>query len=149
MFSLTPTEIQYLKEHISDSKVSSIIACCVSCGIIAYIAVGLRFFARRLVPSGVSVDDWMIFAALVSFTVCSWLLRHRQLTQPKLVYTGFIIGFALSTVWGAGRHVILVTSAMALGQVCTLCFHQGPGERTLQLMDPTQLRLILPMRLPI
>jgi hypothetical protein len=63
--SLTPEEIQYMKEHISDNKVAGIITANVICIVAAYIAVALRLYARRLAGIRLGGDDWWIITALV------------------------------------------------------------------------------------
>lgn len=63
--SLSPTEIQYMKEHIHDNKVPNVIATIAICLSIAYIAVGLRLYARHITGVRLGGDDYWIIAALV------------------------------------------------------------------------------------
>ncbi|KAH8694199.1 hypothetical protein BGW36DRAFT_463777 [Talaromyces proteolyticus] len=97
MAGISPDELKYMEEHASDSKVGNIIASVISCGCIAYFAVGLRFYARNMVKFGVGLDDLAILAALI-------------------VFTGFFIGFALGTQWGLGKHAIRVTNGESLAK---------------------------------
>ncbi|MCJ1407200.1 hypothetical protein MMC19_001271 [Ptychographa xylographoides] len=91
----TPLEIQYMEEHMSDNKIPSIIAVAVTCAVAAYIAVILRFVSRHLLHAQFKADDWFIVAGLILFTAYS-------------------TGFALGTVYGAGRHLILVNNPRSL-----------------------------------
>ncbi|MCJ1237517.1 hypothetical protein MMC14_005503 [Varicellaria rhodocarpa] len=79
----TASDILFMEAHIRENKIPSIVTANVICIIAAYLAVVLRFISRRFVQAKLGPDDWWIVGAL-------------------LVYTGFIIGFSLSTLWGAG-----------------------------------------------
>ncbi len=60
-----PAEIQYMQEHINDSKVGQILATNTACSVIALLAVILRFTSRRLMKADRGADDWLIIIALV------------------------------------------------------------------------------------
>lgn len=53
----TPAKIEYMREHISDSKVDELIAATVIGLCIAPVAVCLRFKPRRLLQAKVNTDD--------------------------------------------------------------------------------------------
>ena len=63
--SLSPAEIQYMEEHIHDNKVPNVIVTIAICLSIAYIAVGLRLYARHITGVRLGGDDYWIIAALV------------------------------------------------------------------------------------
>ena len=61
----TSADIQYMKEHIGESKVVGLVAVNVSGLCIGITAVCLRVVSRRLVRAKIKADDWMIAVALV------------------------------------------------------------------------------------
>ena len=61
----TTADIQYMKEHIGESRVVGLVAVNVSGLCIAITAVYLRVVSRRLVRAKIKADDWMIALALV------------------------------------------------------------------------------------
>ena len=63
--SLPSAQAQYQLDHVDESKVNDILASLTSCLVIASTAVILRFISRRMVPTSIRADDWMIVAALV------------------------------------------------------------------------------------
>lgn len=63
--SLTPEQLAYMEKHINDNKAVDIIVANIICAIAAYIAVGLRFWARHLARVHYGGDDWWIVGALV------------------------------------------------------------------------------------
>ena len=65
MASLTPSEMQYQLAHASEDRSVNVIAAVSTCLCLAFIAVGLRFFARKLTKTPFGADDWMILVALV------------------------------------------------------------------------------------
>ena len=115
--SRTPTasDIAYMKEHIDDSRSTAMIVTSVICGTIACIAVVLRVIGRRLAQLKLKADDWwMIISLVYRPNVLGCLL---VLNNSKVLYLGVVVSFALSTAYGAGRHIILVTNARALAIV--------------------------------
>lgn len=76
--SPTPADMQYMQEHINDSKVGDIIAVNVTGICIAILAVSLRFLSRRLVRTEMKADDFMIVVALVSHRSLSALTNSRN-----------------------------------------------------------------------
>lgn len=62
----TASELQYLQEHIGDSRVSGVIISSVICGFVTCICVALRFLARFVSRAGVGKDDYCIILGLVS-----------------------------------------------------------------------------------
>ncbi|KAM0796882.1 hypothetical protein BDR22DRAFT_892817 [Usnea florida] len=95
MSSLSPTQVQYMEAHIHDNKSKGIIVANVVCLTAAYLAVGLRFFARSLTKAGFGADDFWIGFAL-------------------LLCTGQIISSSLTVRYGMGKHIILVTNTYGL-----------------------------------
>ncbi|KAI0405666.1 hypothetical protein F4802DRAFT_596935 [Xylaria palmicola] len=89
--SLTPEEIEYYKEHAGDSLQGSIIASNAAGLALAYIAVGLRIYARKAAKAPFGHDDWLIIAALVPLTAYA------------------IVGW-IQVSFGEGRHIIFVTN---------------------------------------
>ena len=65
MASLTPSEMQYQATHASDDRSQNIIAAVVACLCLACIAVGMRFYGRKMSKTPLGADDWMILVALV------------------------------------------------------------------------------------
>lgn len=63
--SLSQTELLYEFEHINDNRGPDLIATYSICISLAYIAVILRFIARRAGRNALLWDDWMIVVALV------------------------------------------------------------------------------------
>ncbi|QKX52999.1 uncharacterized protein TRUGW13939_00070 [Talaromyces rugulosus] len=97
MTSITPAELQHMKEHAGDTKVPNIIATVITCGCISYVAVALRLYARNTAKFGIGLDDFGILIALVFFT-------------------SYFVMLALVTRWGLGRHAIMITNAEAFGK---------------------------------
>ena len=55
-----------MEAHIHDNRSEGIIVANIVCLSAAYLAVGLRFFARNLTKAGFGADDFWIAFALVS-----------------------------------------------------------------------------------
>lgn len=66
MASLTPQQIQYMREHPDDDQRANLYACAACCLVLPYIAVALRFVARRRRNAAIKTDDFLILLALVS-----------------------------------------------------------------------------------
>ena len=66
MSTLPPEEIQYEMEHASDNKQPNLYAAYITCLILSYIFVLLRFIARRKSRNPLLADDWMVVIGLVS-----------------------------------------------------------------------------------
>jgi len=62
----TLAQIEYMKAHITDDKRHNLIATFIVSISLAYIAVILRFIARRRRRVQYLADDWLILVALVS-----------------------------------------------------------------------------------
>lgn len=62
----TASELQYLQEHIGETRVPGIIISSVICGLMTCICVALRFLSRFLNRAGVGKDDYCIITGLVS-----------------------------------------------------------------------------------
>lgn len=66
MATISPSELEYQKSHINDSRVPEIIAAFAVCLPLAYIAVILRFTSRRIGKIALKADDYWVIIALVS-----------------------------------------------------------------------------------
>ncbi|KAF9869770.1 integral membrane protein [Colletotrichum karsti] len=86
----TPEDIAWMTAHIDDSMVLDIIVCCIVCGVASVIVLALRIWSRFYVRMSPIFSDWLVVGSVV-------------------FYIAFITVFALSTRYGAGRHVILIT----------------------------------------
>ncbi|KAI1084251.1 hypothetical protein F5B20DRAFT_524169 [Whalleya microplaca] len=95
--SLTPEEIEYYKEHASDSLQPSLIASNAAGLILAYIFVGLRIWARKAGKTSFGHDDWLIIAALAPLSAYA--------------ITGFLV-----VSFGEGKHIIFVTNKVGFVQ---------------------------------
>ncbi len=58
MAELSPSDIQYELEHINDNR---------PLDVIAFVAVALRFVARRASKAPLLANDWCIVVSLVSY----------------------------------------------------------------------------------
>lgn len=75
----TPADIQYMQEHIRESKVRGVVAVNVSGLCITTVAVCLRLISRRLASTRIGSDDLMIVVALAGHPV---LLQHQWVLTP-------------------------------------------------------------------
>lgn len=69
----TASELQYLEEHIGETRVPGIIISSVICGFLTFVCVSLRFVSRFLSRAGMGKDDYCIILGLVSL---SSLVEH-------------------------------------------------------------------------
>lgn len=69
MASPSPEELAYMRAHADDDLRPNIYACVACCLIFPYIAVGLRFIARRRMNVPIKTDDYLALAALVRQTM--------------------------------------------------------------------------------
>ncbi|KAI1779058.1 hypothetical protein F4818DRAFT_238049 [Hypoxylon cercidicola] len=92
----TPTaeQIQYMQDHIEETRVPGIHISNGICIGAATISVILRFFARRTGGLGLGKDDYCLFLGYV-------------------MYACYVTSFSFSTRFGQGRHVLLVTNVRA------------------------------------
>ena len=65
MSLLSKQEIEYEIAHANDDRGPSLIAAYAVCLSLAYVAVCLRFLARRKSHNKLLADDWMLVAGLV------------------------------------------------------------------------------------
>lgn len=89
--ALSPEQIQYFKQHASDSYVPGLTAVHVVGLVFAFTLVGLRVYARRVAKAAFGMDDWLIVAALVP--LAAYVITGRILIS-----------------YGNGRHIIFVTN---------------------------------------
>ncbi|KAI0386307.1 hypothetical protein F5Y04DRAFT_289982 [Hypomontagnella monticulosa] len=93
--ALTPEQIKYLEDRIDETRVPTIHICNGIFVGAATISVVLRFLSRRLGHLGLGKDDYCLFIAYV-------------------LYLCFAVALGVTTLFGEGRHVILVTDFRAL-----------------------------------
>lgn len=113
MTSATNGTEKALQQSRDESQVPQQMGAYITCLIIAYTGVALRFLCRRMKRTSLGADDWLILVSLVSSTltdqglmICLWL----TLTPTKFFTTAFVgINLAL-TRDGLGRHAKLITS---------------------------------------
>lgn len=65
MATIPPNEIQYELENTHDNRAPNIIVSYTVCLSLAFIAVALRFVARRVSKASLRADDWWIVISLV------------------------------------------------------------------------------------
>lgn len=92
-----------LDEHINDNRQPYIIAASAICLFAAYIAVTLRFIARRLARNSVEADDYTVLLALFFtsvFATVTLIGVHYGLGKPwilvanKTIYTKVVLVLA-------------------------------------------------------
>lgn len=66
MAGMTPAEIEYEKEHITETQAPAVLTANVTCFALAVVAVSLRVLSRRMAGASLGKDDYMILVALVS-----------------------------------------------------------------------------------
>jgi hypothetical protein len=86
----TEDEIAWMQAHINDSTVPEIIACCSICGAASVIILTLRIWSRLQTRRRLVLSDNLVISSVVFFIA-------------------FCTVFALSTRYGAGRQIILIT----------------------------------------
>ncbi|KAF6818058.1 integral membrane protein [Colletotrichum plurivorum] len=86
----TEEDIAWMTAHINDSLVADIIICCAVCSAASVIVLALRLWSRFQVRLTPLLSDWLVVGSV-------------------FFYIGFCTVFALSTRYGAGRQVILIT----------------------------------------
>lgn len=74
MATLSPEEIQYMQNHANDDKRANLYAAVPYCTFFPFLAVALRFIARRRVHAPFKTDDYLVLLALVS----PWLLKRKS-----------------------------------------------------------------------
>lgn len=62
----TEEETLYMTEHIDESRVQDIIACTVTCGIVAAGILALRLYARLKSAGFLVLNDWLFIVTWVS-----------------------------------------------------------------------------------
>ncbi|TDZ10312.1 Satratoxin biosynthesis SC1 cluster protein 4 [Colletotrichum sidae] len=86
----TEQDIAWMTAHIDDTLVADIIICCAVCATASVVVLALRIWSRIQVRLRPIFSDWLVVGSVV-------------------FYIAFCAVFALSTKYGAGRHVILIT----------------------------------------
>ncbi|KAI1144247.1 hypothetical protein F5Y05DRAFT_364115 [Hypoxylon sp. FL0543] len=102
----TEEQIQYMKEHIDDTRVPAIHISNGICIGAATLSVALRFFSRRVGRLGLGKDDYCLFLGYV-------------------MYICYAISFGFSTRYGQGRHMLLLTNvrAFAISNILDMSFY--------------------------
>lgn len=128
----TPTaqQLAYMATHHDDTLVAGIIACCSVCGIVSIIVIMLRFWSRKIVHGRVKAhaSDWLLLIAWVGFPSLSPVSDTLANPLVQVFYAVFDVCFAMTTMYGAGRHIIYITNARMLQIVRTNIL---PGQRLL------------------
>ena len=77
---LSPADVQYQTQHISDDKSKQLLATCIVSSCVASVAVALRIFARRVnrLETSLQLDDYM---TIIAFVGRIRLEFHRQATD--------------------------------------------------------------------
>ena len=123
MSSLTPAEIQYYKAHANDTRQPNMIATAVCGLVVAYVAVSLRFIARRKSAAGIGIDDWLIVAALVAQThifidkICEASNKELPADLEQFPLTGYSTCSFLAVSFGEGKHIIYLKSPRSFIEV--------------------------------
>ena len=121
---------QALQQFGNESQVPQQLGAYITCLIIAYTGVALRFLSRHMQRTPLGTDDWLIVVSLVS----SELIKEKvddllrlTLTSTKFFTTGFTC-ISISLIRdGLGRHVKFVTNPKLFALVqtpspaCTVC----------------------------
>ena len=110
----TAAEVQYMEIHIGDNLRGPLIVAGTICLVAAYIAVAMRFVSRRLIRAEYKADDWFIVAGLVEPRFRMLASSVTDMFDSKVAYTGYDVALGVSTIYGTGRHVILVQNPKAL-----------------------------------
>ena len=114
------------EKHVNDNKKPYLIAASAICLSAAYIAVTLRFIARRLARNSLGADDYTVLVALFFTSV-------------------FVTTVLIGVHYGLGRHLILVTDGAAFGKVVLLSTPSPAVSTSLSDLSPTN-RSFLPQR---
>ncbi|KAK1447930.1 hypothetical protein CMEL01_09769 [Colletotrichum melonis] len=85
----TEEDIAWMVAHINDSTVPDIVVCCIICSLASVVILALRIWARSQAGLKPIFSDWLIVGSVFFYVV-------------------FCTVFALSTRYGAGRHIILI-----------------------------------------
>lgn len=83
--TFSDAEVAYQLAHITESKAPTIIAAIAALVVLATIAIGLRFFVRWHMKSGLQADDYTIFGA--------WVYRPQMSgLKSKITWGRFFAG---------------------------------------------------------
>lgn len=106
----TEDEIAWMQAHINDSTVPDIIACCSICGAASVIILTLRIWSRLQTRRQLVLSDNLVISSVVSIM---FLITNREVIAEsysvQVFFIAFCTVFALSTRYGAGRQIILIT----------------------------------------
>lgn len=81
----TPSQIDYMKQHVEDDRRTEIIIANVICITVACIAVFARFYSRKIIRASLQADDWFIVAGLVRREqLSSRFVELTQYTRPYI-----------------------------------------------------------------
>ncbi|KAL8936336.1 MAG: hypothetical protein Q9216_004984 [Gyalolechia sp. 2 TL-2023] len=124
----SPSSVAYQQAHIDDDRRGGIVAVNVLTLIIAYAAVFLRYYSRRIAGTTFGPDDGWICAALLSVTL-------------------YVAGLSTMVHYGFGRHSILITNPKALVIATTItavCYNTGNASIKISILF--LYRRIFPIR---
>ncbi|KAK1518085.1 hypothetical protein CPAR01_15734 [Colletotrichum paranaense] len=97
----TEEDIAWMVAHINDSTVPDIVVCCIICSLASVVILALRIWARSQAGLKPIFSDWLIVGSVFFYVV-------------------FCTVFALSTRYGAGRHIILITDPETMRMLAIL-----------------------------
>lgn len=64
-FQPSAAQLQYEVAHEADTKLPWIVGIATTCMLMAFVALGLRLWARRLSRSRLGADDWCLIVGVV------------------------------------------------------------------------------------
>ena len=106
-----------------ESQVPQQMGAYITCLIIAYTGVALRFLCRRMKQAQLGTDDWLILASLVSpnlinekYTMHLWLTLTSAGKVPTTAFAGLNVSLTRD---GLGRHEEFITNVKFFALVRT------------------------------
>jgi hypothetical protein len=108
-------------EHIDESTVASIHISSGICVALTFISLVLRVISRRYTSAAFAKDDYCLFVGFVRLHSTPQLNQAKTIgfDKPQVFYVAYITGLGISTRYGQGRHVLLVTNVRAFAIVST------------------------------
>ena len=99
------------QQREDESRVPQLMGAYITCLVIAFVGVMLRFLARNLKKTPLKTDDWLIVVSLVSARPKSARMwAYLTVFLPQIFTTAFTaIEIVLTTTDGLGRHEMFIT----------------------------------------
>ena len=107
MSSQDPTFVAYQQAHYRDDKRAGIIISNIVLLVLAYLAVLLKFLARRVAHTDFRSDDYWNWGSLVWSPSTS---GHADIDRRQVVFNFYICGNFVLVHYGLGLHIIRVNS---------------------------------------